>query len=429
MKKSLILILLMFILLLGACGKKAPEVIDPNPDDNTEEETPIEVPKFEVYTLYVNTKNNAPIVSKEEYVKGTVEVKEGEFKTGELSMEIRGRGNSTWGLFPKKPYRIKMKERYPLLGMRPLKNYVLLAEYSDKSLLRNYLGHKLSSYLNTHYVLETRYVELYLNNEYQGVYLLTEQIRDDKEGLVVGNYLIELEQELSRCEAEGPEDVMWFEEEGAKFVIKFPDMEKLTPDEVRTHITYLHTFIRDLNFSFHTEMYDYYIDLDNFIDYFILHEIFKTVDIGYSSVYSVIKDNKLYMGPHWDFDISLGNGDYFNSGPELYRNRYNHWFNKIIDNPNFKEKYLARLSDVLYNIMPKLLEDLDFAYNGLKVYAERNFLKWDILDKYVWPNTEAMYQSNKYEDQYLYLKNHLELRIQWLKHEIVTNGYYDYLPE
>lgn len=429
MKKSLILILLMFILLLGACGKKAPEVIDPNPDDNTEEETPIEVPKFEVYTLYVNTKNNAPIVSKEEYVKGTVEVKEGEFKTGELSMEIRGRGNSTWGLFPKKPYRIKMKERYPLLGMRPLKNYVLLAEYSDKSLLRNYLGHKLSSYLNTHYVLETRYVELYLNNEYQGVYLLTEQIRDDKEGLVVGNYLIELEQELSRCEAEGPEDVMWFEEEGAKFVIKFPDMEKLTPDEVRTHITYLHTFIRDLNFSFHTEMYDYYIDLDNFIDYFILHEIFKTVDIGYSSVYSVIKDNKLYMGPHWDFDISLGNGDYFNSGPELYRNRYNHWFNKIIDNPNFKEKYLARLSDVLYNIMPKLLEDLDFAYNGLKVYAERNFLKWNILDKYVWGNPEAMYQSNKYEDQYLYLKNHLELRIQWLKHEIVTNGYYDYLPE
>ncbi len=429
MKKSLILILLMFILLLGACGKKAPEVIDPNPDDNTEEETPIEVPKFEVYTLYVNTKNNAPIVSKEEYVKGTVEVKEGEFKTGELSMEIRGRGNSTWGLFPKKPYRIKMKERYPLLGMRPLKNYVLLAEYSDKSLLRNYLAHKLSSYLNTHYVLETRYVELYLNNEYQGVYLLTEQIRDDKEGLVVGNYLIELEQELSRCEAEGPEDVMWFEEEGAKFVVKSPDMEKLTPDEVKTHITYLHTFIRDLNFSFNTEMYDYYIDLDNFIDYFILHEIFKTVDIGYSSVYSVIKDNKLYMGPHWDFDISLGNGDYFNSGPELYRNRYNPWFNKIIDNPNFKEKYLARLSDVLYNIMPKLLEDLDFAYNGLKVYAERNFLKWNILDKYVWGNPEAMYQSNKYEDQYLYLKNHLELRIQWLKHEIVTNGYYDYLPE
>ena len=107
MKKSLILILLMFILLLGACGKKAPGVIDPNPDDNTEEETPIEVPKFEVYTLYVNTKNNAPIVSKEEYVKGTVEVKGGEFKTGELSMEIRGREIRHGGYFLKSHTALK----------------------------------------------------------------------------------------------------------------------------------------------------------------------------------------------------------------------------------------------------------------------------------------------------------------------------------
>ena len=65
MKKSLILILLMFILLLGACGKKAPEVIDPNPDDNTEEETPIEVPKFEVYISnnLLMTPNVSPITN------------------------------------------------------------------------------------------------------------------------------------------------------------------------------------------------------------------------------------------------------------------------------------------------------------------------------------------------------------------------------
>ena len=426
MKKILISILLVMISLLGACAKEVPNNNDNG--DNNEEEQPIVIPDYKVYTLHISTKDNKVIDSKETYVKGTIEVKDGEFKTEPLSMEIRGRGNSTWALFPKKPYRVKMKERYPLLGMKPLKNYVLLAEYGDKSLLRNYLAHKFSTYLNTYYTLETRHVELYLNDEYQGVYLLTEQIRNDKEGLVVGDYLIELEQEESRCLEEGEEDVMWISE-GANFVIKYPSMDELTPEEVTLHIDYLHTFIRDLNQSFQTEMYDYYIDLDIFIDYFVLHEIFKTVDIGYSSVFSVIDKGKLYMGPHWDFDISLGNGDYFNSTHELYRNRYNPWFNKIIDNEAFKEKYLTRLAYVLEHIMPQLLKDLDHAYEGLKASAERNFLKWDILGKPVWSNPERMWKIDTYYGQYMYLRNHLEKRIEWLQHEIIINGYYDYLPE
>ncbi len=413
MKKVLIVLISLF--LLTACKKKE-EIIE---DED----------KYEVYTLHVYTEDRKEITSKEEYINGLVEVKEGKYACEPLEMEIRGRGNSTWG-FEKKPYRIKMKDRYPLLGMKEIKNYVLLAEYSDKSLLRNYLGHKLSSYLNTYYTLETRHVELYLNDEYQGVYLLTEQIKDDKKGLMVDEYLLELEQERARREAEGIENKNWFNYGAVFLVIKEPDMDDIKDDtEVLQRIDYLHDFIMKLTHSFETDEYDKYIDVDNFIDYFVLHEIFKTVDIGYSSVFSVIKDNKLYMGPHWDFDISLGNGDYFNSSYELYRNRYHPWFNEIIDNPAFRQKYLDRLLEVLEEIIPKLVKDLDRAYKGLKESAARNFERWDILGKYTWPNPEAMWKEATYEGQYYYIKDYLLRRTEWLRNEIKMRGYYKYNPE
>ncbi|NLG31074.1 MAG: hypothetical protein GX546_00735, partial [Acholeplasmataceae bacterium] len=98
MKKILISILLVMISLLGACAKEVPNNNDNG--DNNEEEQPIVIPDYKVYTLHISTKDNKVIDSKETYVKGTIEVKDGEFKTEPLSMEIRGRGNSTWALFP-----------------------------------------------------------------------------------------------------------------------------------------------------------------------------------------------------------------------------------------------------------------------------------------------------------------------------------------
>ena len=441
MKKIVLLYLVVTLFILGGCSQaniddKEPDnenpINDKDPDNkDPDNEEPIVKDPYQVYTIYLTTENNQEITSKETYLKGTIEVKEGIYKQAPLEMEIRGRGNSTWGM-DKKPYRIKMSQRTSVLGLKKIKNYVLLADYTDKSLLRNYLGHKLSTYLNSFYTLETRHTHVYLNDEYMGVYLMTEQVKDDKEGLVIGvndnHYLLELEQGEDRIANEGIEDIHWFHE-GVNLVIKDPDMDDFEPSEVSSKITYLHNFIKQMSDSFDKENYDEFIDVDNFIDYFIVHEIFKTVDIGYSSVYSVIQNNKLYMGPHWDFDISLGNGDYFNSGPEKYRNRYNPWFNKIIDNEAFKTKYLNRFNVILDEVMPQLLIDLDWAYEGLKDAAALNFNRWQILGHYVWPNPEQMARIDTYEGQYLYLKVHLNNRIAWLKNEINTKGYYPYHPE
>ena len=125
-------------------------------------------------------------VGKEEYVQAGVKVETE--KNGVTVVEheteaaqLRGRGNSTWFLSDKKPYRLRFDQNTSILGMPKAKNYVLLAEYADKSLMRNVITQKMVSLMNDlPYSLEVRFVELYVNEEYRGVYVLTEQVEVHK---------------------------------------------------------------------------------------------------------------------------------------------------------------------------------------------------------------------------------------------------------
>lgn len=92
-------------------------------------------------------------------------------------MGIRGRGNSTWG-FPKKPWKVKLKEKASLLGMPADKEWALLANYADRTLLRNVTVMHLSEICNFPWTPRMRSVEVYLNNAYQGVYTLLRTIWD-----------------------------------------------------------------------------------------------------------------------------------------------------------------------------------------------------------------------------------------------------------
>jgi hypothetical protein len=125
--------------------------------------------RIDIYTSVIDGE-----INRDEYVNAQIVVEgdvNGTYVTqhSDNQARIRGRGNSTWWLFPKKPYRINFSEDVSIYGMPASKSYVLLAEYSDKSLMRNVVTHKLSSLLsNIHYVIDTRYVEVYINNDYQG---------------------------------------------------------------------------------------------------------------------------------------------------------------------------------------------------------------------------------------------------------------------
>jgi hypothetical protein len=383
-----------------------------------------------IHDLHIETENQLEVTSKETYIKGSVSIGGSAYATSNLSMQIRGRGNSTWG-FPKKPYRIKFDERQSILGMDSARDYVLLAEYTDKSLLRNYAAHYFSQFLNIGHVIETRFVSVYFNGSYQGVYLLTEQVEQDRNRLNIdvsedldGGFLIELETE-DRIWQEGDENIDWFRAGNHNFVIKSPKMREYSSSIISGKIDYMKNYIRGFLDAIPTNKYDTYIDVDNFVDFFILSELFKQVDIGYSSVYSYKdKGELLKMGPAWDFDISSGNGDYYDSSFSGYWVDYNPWFYQLIQNKAFETKFIHRFKSLMDNHFSDLINEIDYVSNLLETEANRNFDKWQILGIYVWPNPPEMVAQDTYRKQINYLKDYLIQRKNWLYHELTTNGYY-----
>ena len=186
---------------------------------------------FEYPLLVINTKDSVAITSKEDYVKCTVTVNSNEFSEYEIEnakAKIRGRGNSTWGM-PKKPYKLKFDDKIDFLGMGKAKTFTLIANYCDKSLLRNYLAFKVAmSMSEVHYTTEIRTVELVLNGEYVGLYNVCEQ-NEAKENRVEidttkgDSFFVELDQ---RAKESGlKEGFDYFTIDGKMYVLKHPDPE------------------------------------------------------------------------------------------------------------------------------------------------------------------------------------------------------------
>lgn len=134
--------------------------------------------------IYIDTEHQAPIVSKDDYISGKMKMQGNDIWNSDTTklydgkIEIKGRGNSTWGM-PKKPYKIKLDKSTNLMEMGKNKHWVLLANYSDTSLMRNTLAYNLSGQLGMPQ-MDTTWVDVVLNGKYVGNYQFCEQIRVDK---------------------------------------------------------------------------------------------------------------------------------------------------------------------------------------------------------------------------------------------------------
>ena len=140
--------------------------------------------------MYINTENNTPITSKEDYLQATYYLDpmncEGVEALGsaeaQLPLEIRGRGNWTWNGFEKKPYRIKLASKTAILGMKKSKHFALMANADDElSGLRNAVGYELARMIGMPWSPTAKPVEVVLNGEYIGLYFLTETVRVDSD--------------------------------------------------------------------------------------------------------------------------------------------------------------------------------------------------------------------------------------------------------
>ena len=363
-------------------------------------------------SISIMTENLQPVISRDDYIAGEITISNiNEDEDLVLDLEIRGRGNSTW-TFPKKPYQIRFEDKQSILGMAKDKKWILLANYSDKTMLRNEVAFNLSRFSNLDWTPDSRSVELYINHEYVGVYQIVQKVEETSNRVNIGNdgYLLEVDQ-LSRLD----EDDVYFESNNYLFNIKEPKLDA-GDDEYNIINEYIqlteNTLLGD-NFTDPVDGYEKYIDVASFIDWYLINEITKNNDaIFFSSVFmNYIPGGKLKMGPVWDYDISLGNINFNNNETtDGFWIKNATWYARLFEDPNFVSKVKSRFN-YFYNNKNIFLEQIDSSALSLSQAQARNFSTWPILGTYVWPNNVYF---PTYNEEVVYLKEWLNERLEWL---------------
>lgn len=273
---------------------------------------------------------------------------------------IKGRGNSTWEL-DKKPFKLTLSEAAGLLGMERSANWVLLSNGFDETNLRNKLVYDFASAVNTEWTPHCEFVDVYLNGEYNGLYLLSERVEvsenrltADREDFVFEGILPEKVQK---------QDVSFHISDDQYFRMAYPDgckKEKL--NAIRQAVSRLDEEIRTGSLE--------RIDLDSWVRRFLIDEVFINTDaIQLSSFYRYDADlDRFFAGPIWDFDLSLGNdASPFTTesrNPEQILGLKRYWYADLYRNAQFYERakqvyleeYLPLLERMLTEEIPNLTE-------------------------------------------------------------------------
>ena len=376
--------------------------------------------------LYVNTSGVA-IDSKEDYVEGVSSIVGGTNYPSfqDLEMKIKGRGNSTWwqgGIWGKKPYQIKFGDKTEVLNMPKDKKWVLLAELSDKSLIRNKIAREIANISRFDYVPQAEYSEVFINEQHVGTYLIGQKVEESKNRVNIGDtgYLIEIDTDANgRIETDDVyfRSSQWSSRyEDGVFNIKEPSLEYDSEEFnlIKDHVNDFEEALFGNNFKDPDLGYRSFIDLPSFIDWFLVNEISKNQDArSYSSIYfNYIPGEKIKMGPVWDFDLAFGNVDYSNAeNPEGFWIKENLWFKRMFEDPYFSDLVNTRFN-YYENNLSSILSKVDEFENYLLKSQKKNFEIWDILSKDVWPIPVKYDTHSEYVE---YLKNWIDTRMLWLK--------------
>jgi len=374
---------------------------------------------------------------------------------GFIGIEIRG--STSQALYDKKSYALETQDdlgenrNVSLLNMPKENDWVLHGPYGDKSLIRNALVYNVAGQIMD-YAPRSVFVELLIDASYEGVYLLTEKIKRDKNRVAIsslkasdkagdplsGGYILKLDKETG-FEADGflsAYDPLPGSFQQTYFQYHYPKPRDIIPEQE----AYIQEFIADFedlmvsdSYADSLEGYSQYIDRTSFVDYFIVNELFKNVDAYRLSTYMYKDrnsiDGRLKLGPVWDFNIALGNVEFCEGAkPEGWVKGYNEicpdnkwlvpfWWERFWKDQNFRIAIKSRWEELRGGVLKKetLMTCIDSLNTQLEEAQERNFQRWPVLSTYVWPN---WFVGDTHQEEMDYLKQWLEDRLLWIDGEM-----------
>ncbi|MBR5446817.1 MAG: CotH kinase family protein [Clostridia bacterium] len=348
--------------------------------------------------ITIVTETGRDVESKEDYIRAEFTLKGEDGRDINIgSMRIRGRGNATWKM-EKKSYRLKFDDNVCLMhgeaGDTKNKDWTLLANHCDKSLIRNHVAQSLGRELDgIEWAPYTELVEVYLNGEYRGIYMLCEQVEvgdqrvdiEDGEKDDIG-FLIELD-----GYAEGEYNKDMFTVFGQKYTVKSDIKDENQVIAMKLHLeVILNTLIEG-----DPDKVKAVVDIDSILDMYILQETMRNLDAGWSSffLYFYEPHGKLYFGPPWDFDLSSGNSYNCHERQGLYvghkttkdgdyLNTTNQWFAALLSHKWFREMVRDRFNEKKDDMIKVVSNCCNYAYANMDK-LDRNFEKWDIFDEII----------------------------------------------
>lgn len=290
---------------------------------------------------------------------------------------VRGRGNSTWG-YPKKPYALKLDSKAEILGMPKHKRWVLLANWMDRTLMRNSVSFELASRSGLAYTPRGEFVELFVNGKHKGNYFLCEHIKVDENRVNIdeldedetdGGYILELDSYY--------DEAFKFRSPVRDLPYMFKDPDEVTDDQfefMRNYVSELENALYD-DTRFASGEYMDFIDLESFADWWIIMELTGIWEPNHPKSTYMHKDKggKLVMGPVWDFDWETYTPKtWFSINESLY-------YKRLFQDPRFvkvvKERWEMNKAD--YQTLPEYIRE--------EAARIRNS---DRMDSPMWPITQ-----------------------------------------
>ncbi len=388
-----------------------------------------------IISLYTDSGEN--IESKFDYVHGylSIDTANSAEHYGQsrkmIPLNVRGRGNASWRMSPKRSYRIKLDDKESILGLDSNRDWVLVPNYYDKSLIRNAVAHSMADQMENLYYNPTHImVDLFINGKYVGVYSISDKIEVSDKKINIGNtsgvsspgFLIEIGWDYDEKLYYGKDyfdtDLLY------RLFVKEPKIEKRYSDEMKYIMDYIEKTEKSiLNLS----EYENYIDVDSFVDWFIIAELTNNTEMAfYRSCYFYKPENgKLIMGPVWDFDMAFGNhtGDVKNydkwaTAEATYHEIGINWASYLIKDEAFMKKVKARWDEKGELLVKTALDSIDKYSAQVTDSAVENFKVWNILNKKVGLGRVDPKKYNTYELQIQYLKEFVTKRAEWIDSEL-----------
>ncbi|MBC2933143.1 CotH kinase family protein [Nocardioides sp. zg-1228] len=350
-------------------------------------------------------------VGREDYVPGTVTL-DGVTRV----TEVRGRGNSTWG-WAKKPYKLKLEQDAALVGTRAFDEWVLLAGYGDRSSLRTAAAFAVAAQTRLRWTPQFRFVEVVLNGQPQGLYLLTEQVEAGagRVDLPDDGYLLEVNQRYLRDDEPG-----FRTRRGTPVAFKDPDeVTKRQRREVRRAVSRFEDVLYGPDFADPERGYAAHVDVGRMIDWYIVQELFANQDSNFQSSvhFSWVPGKRFVFGPVWDFDLSAGTRWRASSEPDTWHTRLGrHWITRMLQDPAFSERVKSRWARLKPGVR-EVVSQISAAAATLAPAAEADWDRWHATGDLDWTHRGLDRQA-----EVDFLRDWLTRRIQWLSLNEVRLG-------